>query len=125
MKKRIFIIILIAVSIFFSCDTTDYTTLTYYGYESYLSYQDYQTLLDNLESESNINRSVIDSELDNLNVRQDYDDFFYDGTTSICYSMRWSSYNSTIGDWDFYVDVDIWVSDSGSLKRDMCSYYSD
>ena len=92
--------------------------------EPYLTYQDYGTLLDALENTTNIGRTQIDQELSALNVTTDYEYSFYSGGTYHAHTMNWRSYNSSTGDWYYYIDVDIWVDESGNLVRDMCSYYS-
>lgn len=128
--KKILVLLITSVIFFLACDLETYDDPTspsdpWSTYESYLSHSDYTALLDSLATKTNINRSIIDAELENLNVRQNYEYSFYDSSSYSCYSMNWNDFSSYSYDWIYYVDVDIWVNNSGSLERDMCSYYTD
>jgi hypothetical protein len=130
--KKTLLLFLLLIPIFVGCSLDDYSsnnnnsnpTYTSNTYESYLSYNDYLLLLDDLEESSTVNRSVINTELEELNVRQNYEYSFYDGSSYNCYTMNWNAWSSYSWDWIYYVDVDIWVNKNGSLERSMCSYYS-
>lgn len=103
--------------------TITFTDIPWATYKKYLTITDYNTLLDKLETKPLINRSIIDSELELLNVRQDYDYSYYDGSSANCYSVDFESYNSETYDWNYYIHVDIWVDETGKLDRSMCNYY--
>jgi hypothetical protein len=103
--------------------TITFTDIPWATYEQYLSLADYNTLLDRLETKSNITQTTIDTELELLNVRQNYDYSYYDGGTSNCHSVDFELWSSETFGWVYYITVDIWIDDTGSLKRSMCSYY--
>ena len=94
------------------------------GTKSYLSTSDYTVLLDALELRTNINRSVIDQELSGLNVRTTYEYSYYDSGSYVAHTMNWNAWSSVTYDFIYYVSVDIWLDESGNLRRSMCSYYS-
>lgn len=103
--------------------TITFTDIPWATYEKYLTLDDYNTLLDTLETKSNITRAVIDAELEIFNVRQNYDYSYYDGGTSNCLSVDFNLWSSITSDWIYYRHIDIWIDDTGALKRSMCSYY--
>ena len=133
MKRMALVIITTMLTMMFffvSCEesSNDYQTSytnPWVGYSSYLSGTNYNNLLNRLSTETSIDRSKINTQLEALKVRQNYEYSYYSSGSYRCYSMTWSLYSSYSYDWIYYVNVDIWTDSSGNLRRSMCSYYSD
>jgi len=122
-----FIILILAVFFLVGCDLEpEYDTFDSVPVDTvpvdYLTYSEYATLLDTLQSKLDITKSTIDLELDILAPGSSYVYSYYESGSYSCYNFNWSSYNSNTYSWNYYINVDIWVV-SGSLNRDMCSYY--
>jgi hypothetical protein len=126
MLKRVLFFALALILILISgCNLNDDGYESYgSGYEKYLTYSDYNILLERLEEYSTVNRSVIDSELIKLNVRQTYEYSFYSGSSYNCYTLNWNAWSSFNYDFIYYIDVDIWINKDGTLESSMCSYYA-
>jgi len=92
------------------------------GRHSFLYQTDYSKLLNMLESESYIDKSVIASKIEELETdRGEYS--IYISGNSVCHTFHWDCYSSYSYDWIYYVTVDIWVI-NGVLELSMCSYYN-
>ncbi|MFA5638852.1 MAG: hypothetical protein WC961_08230 [Anaerovoracaceae bacterium] len=133
MKRMALVIITTMLTMMFffvSCEesSNDYQTSytnPWVGYSSYLSGTDYNNLLNRLSTETSIDRSKINTQLEALKVRQNYEYSYYSSGNYRCHSMTWSYYSTYSFGWVYYVNVDIWVNSNGDLIRSMCSYYSD
>jgi hypothetical protein len=90
---------------------------------SYPTYSEYVSLLDKLQSESAISRTVINQKLTELDVTLSYDYDYYVSGDYVCYTFNWSYWSSYSFDFLYYIVVDIWTA-SGSFNRSMCSYYN-
>ena len=121
MKKLLFILVIIIAGC--SMDTEDYTLDYTYTPTHYLKQPEYETLLDNLESLSYVDRSVIDGYLDAIGVDR-YEYSYYSSGEYKCYTFHWDKFSEYSYDWIYYIDVDIWTV-NGVLRRSMCNYYSD
>jgi uncharacterized protein YpuA (DUF1002 family) len=132
MKRMALVIITTMLTMMFffvSCEesSNDYQTSytnPWAGYSSYLSGTNYNNLLNRLSTETSIDRSKINTQLEALKVRQNYEYSYYSSGNYRCHSMTWSYYSTYSFGWVYYVNVDIWVNSNGDLIRSMCSYYS-
>ena len=117
MKKiTIFIIMLIAL---FSCELEpEYSE----SGSNYPTYNEYVLLLDNLQQESVVNKTVIDQQLNVLGISLSYEYSYYQSGNYICYTFNWNYWSSSSYEFIYYVDVDIWIT-SGIINLNMCSYY--
>lgn len=88
----------------------------------YPTYSEYISLLDNLQQESYVNKSVIDQQFTALGISLSYEYSYYQSGDYSCYNFNWNYYSSSSYDWIYYIDIDIWTT-SGTLNRGMCSYY--
>lgn len=128
MKRMALVITTMLAMMFFfvSCEESSYSyTNPWAGYSSYLSETNYNNLLNRLSTETSIDRSKINTQLEALKVRQNYEYSYYSSGSYRCYSMTWSLYSSYSYDWIYYVNVDIWTDSSGNLRQSMCTYYSE
>lgn len=89
---------------------------------SYPTYSEYETLLDNLQQESVVNKSVIDQQLTTLGISLSYEYSYYQSGDYVCYTFNWNYWSSTSYEFIYYIVVDIWTT-SGNFNRSMCSYY--
>jgi len=120
MKKILFIIITIIV-LLISCELEPEYEEPEYEEDNYITYTQYTTLLDNLNSQSNITKTTITTELSGMNLTSEYYDYsYYENGDYSCYNFNWSRWGDS--SFDYYIDVDIWT-ENGSLKTSMCSYY--
>jgi hypothetical protein len=128
MKRKALVMIVMLAMVFFlvgceeSYENESSYTDPWAGYSYYLSTANYNTLISNLASETSIDREKINTYLEELKVRQNYKYSYYSSGNYRCHSMTWSYYSTYSF---YYVNVDIWVNNSGDLIQSMCSYYSD
>jgi|LSQX01.1.fsa_nt_gb uncharacterized lipoprotein YehR (DUF1307 family) len=131
MKRKALVMIVMLAMVFFlvgceeSYENESSYTDPWAGYSSYLSGTNYNNLLNRLSTETSIDRSKINTQLEALKVRQNYEYSYYSSGNYRCHSMTWSYYSTYSFGWVYYVNVDIWVNSNGDLIRSMCSYYSD
>ena len=71
--KKIIIFIIMLISLL-GCDLeTEYPDYEYSGSSRYLTYDEYVLLLDNLEQQPSINKTVIDQQLTVLDISLSYE----------------------------------------------------
>ncbi len=122
MRKIIFIIL--ACIILIGCEVEpEYPDYEYSGSSRYPTYDEYILLLDNLEQQPSINRTVIDQQLTALGIPLSYEYTYYQSGNYSCYNFNWNYWSSSTYEFIYYIDVDIWTT-SGSLDLSMCSYYN-
>ena len=88
------------------------------------TYAEYEVLLDNLQQESYVDKSVIDQQLTALGISLSYEYSYYQSGDYNCYTFNWNYWSSSSYEFIYYVDIDIWTI-SGSLNQGMCSYYEE